>query len=187
MRSGAIKVTGLGSIEDDPDQTEHRSVAAEVTEGWEVELADIPNNGSTVAQAIREHKAHATSDGSFKYELGTSATLLRGEDRFERIICVSKVPGRPEEQSAYRSELTGIAASLKTVQVLCKFHRITEGTITIHLDGKQALLNASDDWYLVSTKADFDILKRTRQLIKEIPIQIKWEWVKGHQDDMAGV
>ena len=55
LRSGAIKVTGLGSIEDVQDPTEHQSVTDEVTEGWEVELADIPNNGRMVAQAIHEH------------------------------------------------------------------------------------------------------------------------------------
>ena len=47
------------------------------------------------------------------------------------------------------------------------------------------MLDASDTWYLESTKADFDMLKKIRHQIQEIPVDIKWEWVKGHQDNQV--
>ena len=99
------------------------------------------------------------------------------------MISVNTVPGHRQEQSAYRSELAGIEGALAILESVCKVHDIQHGAATIGLDGEQALIEASGDWPLCPSRADFDMLTDIRAKIKRLPIQINWRWIKGHQDD----
>ena len=95
------------------------------------------------------------------------------------------VPGNPEEQNSYRSELAGISGSLAVLSAVCEKYDITEGATTMALDGQQALLNASSTWPLSPHDSDFDLLTDIRAKIKRLPITLKWLWIEGHQDDYA--
>jgi hypothetical protein len=48
------------------------------------------------------------------------------------------VPGTPTDQSAYRSELAGIAGILSVVAITIQHYDITKGSITVALDGYSA-------------------------------------------------
>jgi hypothetical protein len=106
---------------------------------WTVAVLDHSNQGRLVAQAIIQGSAWAISDGSFKDEMGTSATVLYGIDKSKHIISVNDIPGNREEQSAYRSELAGIEGALAIIESLCQVHGIQAGSITIGLDWEPAL------------------------------------------------
>ena len=60
---------------------------------------------------------------------------------------------------------------------------MTSGTITIALDGEQALKKSSSEWPLSPNDADFDLLTDIRAKIRKLPIKPKWQWIEGHQDD----
>jgi hypothetical protein len=83
-------------------------------------LAGIVDNGRYIAAAIIRGDARAFSDGSFKYEIGTSVSILfhtKSKDP-QCIISVNSVPGNRDEQSAYCSELIGVSSSLSIFEAV---------------------------------------------------------------------
>ena len=159
--------------------------ATDTADRWAVESVSIKDNGRSLAAAILQGKARAVSDGSFKNAMGTSSSILfhsRANDP-NRIISVNAVPGNANEQSAYRSELAGVSGSLAITAAVCRIHDIQEGSITLGLDGQQALLAAAGDWPLNPERPDFDLITDIRTKLKKLPISVKWKWVEGHQDD----
>ena len=65
---------------------------------------------------------------------------------------------------------------------VCNKYDITTGSITFALDGKEALSKASSLWPLLSTDPDFDLLSDIRSKLRSLPVQVKWQWIEGHQD-----
>ena len=55
--------------------------------------------------------------------------------------------------------------------------------ITIGLDGKQAIIAASEDWPLSPARPDYDLLMDIRAKVLRLPIKVHWKWIKGHQDN----
>ena len=93
------------------------------------------------------------------------------------------VNGIAEDQSPYRSELAGVIGILVTVDIIVKQNNITTGSITIALDGESALLQAKGDWPLRIDQPNFDYLQEICYRVAALPIEVKWQWVKGHQLD----
>jgi hypothetical protein len=92
------------------------------------------------------------------------------------------VPGTPTDQSAYRSELTGIAGILSIVVIIIQHYDITKGSITIALDGYSALDQSAAETLLRIDQPDFDILQDIRARLHTLPITVIWKWVEGQQD-----
>jgi hypothetical protein len=117
--------------------------------------------------------------------MGTSSSILfhSRSTNPNRITTVNAVPGNPNEQSAYRSKLAGISGSLAITAAVCCIHDINEGSITLGLDGRQALLAAAGDWPLNPARPNFDLITDIRAKVKSLPVSVKWKWVEGHQDD----
>ena len=90
------------------------------------------------------------------------------------------VPGLEDEQSAYRSELAGISGVLASLKIIVKKFKIDSGTIEIGLDGESALGQAEDDYFLKIHQSSFDIILDIRKRVKDLPINIKWRWIRGH-------
>jgi hypothetical protein len=131
---------------------------------WSIDHLDVQDNGQAFATAIIMGQATAISDGSYKDRVGTSASMLHGSSRSHVIASVNVVPGRPSEQSAYRSELSGIIGSLTTIRLVCQLHNIQSGSVTIGLDGYEAMRQSSGNWPLDPQQTDFDMLKAIRLL-----------------------
>ena len=93
------------------------------------------------------------------------------------------VTGEAEIQSAYRSELSGIDGCLTLLEILVKVYNIQEGEVEIALDSQSALNQASESEYLCASQTSFDILQDIRGRLRQLPIDIKWKWVEGHQDE----
>jgi hypothetical protein len=89
-------------------------------------------------------------------------------------MCVLAVPGAPEDQSSYRSELAGLYGIAMMVQVICEHFGITSGGIEVGCDGQiaiQRVFGEGPHFNPAIKDADYDILKWT------------WRHVAGHQDD----
>ena len=56
------------------------------------------DEGESVAEAIIKGTAKAISDGSFKDYIGTSASIIVGEDRSKAITTCNKVAGNKWDQ-----------------------------------------------------------------------------------------
>ena len=110
--------------------------------------------------------ASIASDRSFNPEsligpAGTSAILLAPSTKCSTKVYVKGnnwVTGAAEDQSAYRSELAGVIAVLTIIDVLVRHHDITEGAVTIALDGDSALIQSGGDWPLSVEQPSFDYI-----------------------------
>ena len=173
-----IQITGIGAFDEEIPTPEHPSTIEEALtqqparDHWAAKAVKCTVNGLSVAMAILNGSAKAISDGSYKDKMGTLATVIYGDDKTKRMMCVNAPPGHADEQSAYRSELAGIEGTLALLSSVCKVHDIHEGSVTIGLDGEQALIQASSDWPLSPHQADFDMLHDIRAKIKRLPIVI---------------
>ena len=150
---------------------------------WACQKTSIKDEGEDVAEAIRVRKARVVSNGLYKNNQGTSATILEGLNEEMSIVSVNTVSGPPHSQSPYCSELVGILATLLHTKTLCTKHNITEGEITIACDGQNALNESKYKGPVKVTASNSDLLTTIRYLVKTIPIDIRWHWVKGHQDN----
>jgi hypothetical protein len=185
----SVSITGMGRFDDMEPHAEHPTSLSDAldqhvqADKWAVDKIDCGDGGRNVALAIINGTAKAISDGSFKDSMGTSASILYGNDPTSKITTVNGVPGNDDEQSAYRSELAGIEGTLAVVSSLCTVFDIQQGCITIGLDGDQALRQAGGDWPLEPGQACFDMIQDIRNKIQLLPIEVKWRWIRGHQDD----
>ena len=154
---------------------------------WATENCILEDNGEKLADGIRKGSAVAISDGSFKDELATAASILLGEATVGfpgRITTLCVAPGGPSCASAYRGELSGLFSSLCTVEYVCNLHRITSGKVTIACDNetglwKSVLYHQDPD----TATSDFDLISAIRAKIRSLPITVEGHWIKGHQDD----
>jgi hypothetical protein len=154
---------------------------------WAVGKLIQNDNSSSIAAAIINRSAYAVSDGSFKHNRGTSASILTGSNPKIRIMSVNNVPGNPDEQSAYRSELAGISGSISLIKAVCEKHDVTSGRITIGLDGERAMIAVSTSESPMAKSPDFDLITDIRGKIASLKIDINWKWIKGHQDKNTSV
>jgi hypothetical protein len=156
---------------------------------WAIDEFQSPDQAAAIAIALTQHTAVAVSDGSFEEgsSIGTSAFVICPSiNNFERntaALGLNQVPGALRDQSAYRSELAGIAGILVALSVICTHYNVTSGSIEIGLDGQSAKDEAAGDWILKARQRDFDMLQDIRARIASLPISCKFRWVRGHQDD----
>ena len=136
------------------------------------------DNCQALSNGIRNGTASIVSDGSFNPSspigpVGTSAVILapsiEGPKKHWAKDC-NWVTGPASSQSAYRSELAGVIASLTVINTLVRHHSITEGAVTIALDGKTAMEEASGDWPFSIDQKYFDYLQIIRAWIKLSPL-----------------
>ena len=72
---------------------------------------------------------------------------------------------------------------MAALHCICTRHDITEGKVTIGLDGEQALKAVSRDWDPNPADPDEDLIYDIRRKIDKSPLEFGWKWIKGHQDD----
>jgi len=150
----------------------------------------LPADGcQAIAEAIIKGNGLAVSDGSFDPDIsttnGTSGFQLAAtkDEKEDRLKGVNWVLSSPIDQSAYRSELTGIVGILATTAIIVQHYGIVTGGMTIALDGESALDEACGEWPLSIDQASYDLLQEIRNRVRELPIDVKWKWVEGHQKE----
>ena len=155
---------------------------------WAITEMTITDNGLEIATALKLGTAIAVSDGSFKDYHGTAAFVLEGANTREgRIVGVNVIPGEEESQSAYRSELGGVAGILEVLHCICVVHQVLAGHVTVGLDGEQAMKEAFGDWPLDPGRPDYDMLQHIRGMILASPLTFSSRWIESHQDDSKSV
>ena len=138
-----------------------------------------------IATGISQGTARAISDGSYDPNTlkGTSALIIVADkDDKQPLEAANWVPGLAFDQSAYRSELAGVAGILAAVAIIVQHYELTTGSITIALDGESALDVSAAATIMKIGQADFDLVQEIRTRISILPITVNWKWVEGHQD-----
>ena len=141
------------------------------------------DGGKNVAQAIRQGKAKAICDGSYKHHKGTAGFCVHGDNDLFRIMGSNCTPGRTCDQSPYRSELGGVVGTLELLKALCKAHKIRTGAVTVGIDCESAIKTITADNPPPVHASQWDMINECRQLLKELPIQVTFRWIEGHQDE----
>jgi hypothetical protein len=95
---------------------------------------------------------------------------------------VNFIPGLPTDQSAYRSELGGASGIIAVIESIVEVFGLQSGTITIGLDGEQAMWNAPNtDNFFNLKQPSFNMLSDIHANTRNSVITYHWKWVKGHQ------
>jgi hypothetical protein len=192
--NGILQLTGYSEVEPSlhlPDQQGTPTMAQRISNSgvgmrWAVEHSVVLDDGATLAEAIRRGHAIAVCDGSYKDMYGTAAYVLEGVTSVNRIVAVVVVPGMPEDQSSFRSELAGLYGVVAMVQLICERHGITNGEIEVGCDCEGALGNVftPGEYFEASIKqADYDLLSAIRKMLSMSPLKWVSRHVAGHQDD----
>ena len=140
------------------------------------------DNGEEIATALQGGTCLAVSDGSFRRDRGTASTVIEGHNRKYNARADVWVSGPPEAQSAFRSELTGILATVLLVNSIAEYHSVGSGKIDFFCDGKSALTACFDEHQSTScNKMHFDLINFVRKKIQQSNIKWNAVHVKGHQ------
>jgi hypothetical protein len=107
------------------------------------------------------------------------------DDHACSILGLNVVPGHPDDQGAYRSELAGLFGIVLVVTQLCLWAGIESGGNKIGCDGLSALNKAFDMWPLEPADPHFDMLSSLRKKIAASPIKWTTRHIEGHQDNDA--
>ena len=154
----------------------------------------LPTDECTnLVEGIKNGTASIVSDGSFKQNspigpAGTSSVILAPSTSSHKQHWVrgeNWVTVPVESQSPYRSKLAGVIAGLTVVDILVRHHKITEGGVTLALDGLTAMEECAGDWPLSIDQKCFDYLQVIWAWIKLSPLTITFRHVKGHQTDFV--
>jgi hypothetical protein len=145
-------------------------------------LSDQAREG--VAHAIQARTCIGVSDGSFKESFGTASWVILDRGSAHRLTGDLVVPGHPDDQNSYRSELAGLYAMILMVSNICCQYGLTEGAIEIGCDGQEALYRCfSPDFHPTPTDSHYDLLAAAHTLRDTCPITWSYRHVKGHQDN----
>jgi hypothetical protein len=96
---------------------------------WAISEISYDDNATILASAIVQGTAVAVSDGSFKNHHGTLGFVIEGNSRTGRLVGVNVIPGETEFQSAYCSEIGGVAGILESLYCICESHDNTSGAV----------------------------------------------------------
>jgi hypothetical protein len=152
---------------------------------WAVRSFDSTDNGEKVAHALQMGTAVALSDGSFKDQFGMAAIVIEAANSLHNIITVNVVPGHPDVQSPFCSELAGLFGQVILVNTICAAYNDTSsGSIESGCDGKAALEQLSlFDEQVDTNGQQFDLISAIRLALRQSPITWSIRHVKGHQDE----
>jgi hypothetical protein len=127
----------------------------------------------------------AVSDGSSKDGFGSAAWICTF---FDGVLSAGfKVPGEPEDQDSYRSEMAGLHAILSVIRAATRIFHLQTVRAHIACDGESALKRS----FYNSRPSGFrdshwDLLTLLQQQIKGMPqLLLEWHHVAGHQDDVV--
>jgi hypothetical protein len=152
---------------------------------WVFSSIQIRGSMEIVAAAIRKGTCSCVTDGSYKDGHGTAAWKISDVETPEHYIegqCVT--PGSSVQQNAYRSELSGLYASVMATNALVSFFSISAGSMTLACDNLGAIKTMSYHADHTSpTGAHFDLVMAI-QYAKSPNIQWNHQHVMGHQDDV---
>ena len=69
------------------------------------------------------------------------------------------------------------------VELIIKEHKVTKGKIRIGLDGESVVKRLKQPKNIKASYRSFDLLTYATNIAENLPIEIQFFWVRGHQDD----
>jgi hypothetical protein len=124
-----------------------------------------------LVQGIKAGEVIAVIDGSFKDEIGTAGVILVGTQMDCKLIIQAITPGEGKDMSSYRSEFTGLLATLLIVGIV------------VGCDGLSALQQSTPDTLDINTDIPcWDIIGAIRKLKSISTVDWEFRHVKGHRD-----
>jgi Reverse transcriptase (RNA-dependent DNA polymerase) len=162
-------------------------VASLKSKSWIFSSIQIRGSLTVLAEAIRNGTTcSCVTDGSYKDTHGTAAWKILDLATPEHSIegqCVT--PGTSAQQNPYRSELSGLLASVSATNALVSFFSISSGSMTLACDNLGAIrVTSYNADHTAPTGAQFDLVMAT-QYAKSPNIQWKHQHVRGHQDELS--
>ena len=141
----------------------------------------------SLATSIRKGLAIAASDGSYMENTGqgTASWIITTGNTTNFISAGAISLGPNEIQNSYRSELLGLLGILEELVYLCQSENIQSGSCTIFCDGVSALhmVEFANTENIHPNFSNSDILSACAKLNNKIPLELRYEHIKGHQDD----
>ena len=125
---------------------------------WAITEMSVEDSGRAIAAALQDGKAVAIGDDSFEDLQGKASFVVEGIESDGRLVGASVVPGDEVSQSPRRSELGGVAGALEASRCLRVAPCVTDGPVTVSLDGEQAAKEALGNWPLDPNRPDCDVL-----------------------------
>ena len=204
---GRVSVDVLSEVLSVTPQQDHRSDFEDhlrwnsIRDGFEFAHLDqsillnkfciLSNDCKAIADGISQGTASVVSDGSFCKDSqigpsGTSAVIVAPETDCDQNLCATGtnwVTGPKGSQSSYQSELAGVIAALTILDVIVWLHSITEGAVTIALNGESALEQSQSTGPLSADQKSFDYVQVIWRWIRLSPLTFKFRHVSGHQTD----
>lgn len=158
---------------------------------WCMHSLELVDDGRPLADALTNGLSAtimAVSDGTFKNTFGTAAWTIETENRGDLLTGSVVCPGHSDDQSAYRSELTGLYVIMTIINQLCHFYTIEEGHVEIGCDGLSALQTVFEQGTVLTTDIpDFDLVGAILHLRRTSQVTWAHRHVKGHQDNVSEV
>jgi hypothetical protein len=156
---------------------------------WCIQSSEMVDDGKPLADAFTTGLSAtilAVSDGSFKNTFGTAAWTIGTEEHSHLLYSSVVCPGGPGDQSAYRSELTGLYVSMTIINHLCNFYKIEEGQVELGCDGLSALHTVFEQGMaLRSDIPDYNLVRAIDHLRKTSKVLWVHRHVKGQQDEQS--
>jgi ribonuclease HI len=130
------------------------------------------------------------TDGGLLNEFGTFGYVWGNSFAVDKLLPVGKghVPGASFIMSSTRAELCGLFAAITHLRLVVEYHAIIpnkNASCRIYCDSKAALARVADKYYngfgtTWRCRTNYDLEVAIRNCLLELPIPIKWHWVKGH-------
>jgi len=179
-RGSSITVMGHGPIKDlmQPKEVNNLRTFKEL---WQCEQA-LDRDTMKLIGAIKSGKAVAVSDDSFRDQQGAAMWTIEGEDATTRLRGAGIMPGMPEDQSAYWSELFGLWGILESLHKLTQDYHVEGGSVVIACDGLSAFKKAKCLYPTEPSEAHYDLISAICNLKAQLPLTLSFKHVKGHQD-----
>ena len=169
-----------------PDNAEDDSPP---TKPWSTEDATVQLR--LWAAAIRQGRAVAVCDGSWKDDFGAAAFRLgyaRGGQWHKVGEGTNWIKPGLTSTGSHRAELAGIHGIVAiTAQCAQGDGPALTGRLTIGCDNQAALRSLDREWTFHSDDGDYDLLVAIQTLVKSTDIDIRGHHVKGHQDNTGRV
>ena len=125
-------------------------------------------------------------DGSFfaPTSIGSASWIFKISNSNDNFTGNNITPGSINHQSAYRSELSGVIGIIQHLTRLSTKYKITNGKMTLKCDCLGVIKTINRLHQFPSTRSKhFDLLSILFLSLQQCPFIIKFEHVKGHQDD----
>ena len=141
-----------------------------------LEHTSFPDNGISIAHAIRTGTAIAVTDGSYNESMNTGAAawIIVGID--DNIRCEGRIGQHrtKEKMDSYRAETLGLLALMTAAEHLCKYHNITSGSMVVACDNDASLEKGVDNTKrLKTTHKYFDLFWSIDEKKASMPILLK--------------